>query len=204
MKRKILSTMTIMLAFALLVSACAAAPTVSTPQSQTSPKAQGHPTVTADELQQMKSLLQTEMAQASQDVKGILETATTRLDSLINDIASGKAVSDTDINTAFAYAHYALAKHYLGMATTSLEDSNYDLVGFDLNAAAGHVQEGLVWNGYTLTATDMATIQRAQQTASQLSVNTPANDPAIGAAQTDLESLSILIHQLGVELGAEQ
>jgi hypothetical protein len=205
MKRKIFSAVTALSALVLFTSACAtpSVQPVSRELKQIEKEVDHQTTVTLDELHKITDEIKSAAAQADGDVKSALESAASRLDSLISDLEAGKKVAQQDVSNAFAFAHYALAKHYVVMARASLNDSNYELVGYDLGAAASHIQEGMAWTGHTPTPTDAATLQQAKTIAGQLNVNTRDSDAVVTTAKSDLDVLTILLQKLGTYLDVQ-
>lgn len=157
----------------------------------------------ADDLRRADTFLKTETEQADEGVKATLTAASDRIEALIATLESDGSVATKDLETAFAHTHYALARHYVSLATKMLDENNYELAGRDLSTAAYHTEEGLIWAGHRPVDADAEVIQQVYSVAGRLEDSREEEVPAEDT-QNALDSLNTLIGELGGYIGIEE
>ncbi len=107
---------------------------------------EGDKKATAKEIRKAVVFMKLEESRATAEGKEALSTSIDELNKLADDIEKGAAVSDKDLDHAFARAHQALTKHHLSKAKEEYgKDSKK--AGYELKAAANHLEYAVKWSG---------------------------------------------------------
>ncbi|MCA9944259.1 MAG: hypothetical protein KC449_12305 [Anaerolineales bacterium] len=154
-------------------------------------------TTAAVELQQAIDFLNQEASTARDPEK--LQTAVAQLQTLADKLNNGEDVTSTELDSAFAQTHYALALNYYDKAIENLSNEEQSQTAYDLEGAAYHLEMGLVWNGQS-PSDDMVTLIGE--------IHTVAADIISGSNvtpdQNALDALGQQIQQLGEAVTGNQ
>ena len=154
-------------------------------------------TTAAAELQQAIDFLNQEAGTAKDPEK--LQTAVAQLQTLADKLNNGEDVTSTELDSAFAQTHYALALNYCDNAIENLSNEEQSQTAYDLEGAAYHLEMGLVWNGQS-PSDDMVTLIGE--------IHTVAADIISGSNvtpdQNALDALGQQIQQLGEAVTGNQ
>ncbi len=101
---------------------------------------------TADEIRKAAAFMKLQESRATNSGKKSLAASIAELQKLADDIDKGAAVSEKDIDLAFARAHNALTKHYVSKAKEEYKEDS-GMAGHDLKAATTNLELAVKWSG---------------------------------------------------------
>jgi hypothetical protein len=125
----------------------------------------------AAEIRKGEAFLKLEAGRATEEGKKLMEESGHDLAKLAEDVEHGTITSVKRLDEAFARAHQALAHHHHLKAKeswTNKAEQAAHKVGQDLQAAAEHFDQGLVWTGHKAEAAGAKAIKDARLLAGKL------------------------------------
>ena len=108
---------------------------------------QGDKESAVKEIQKATAFLKLQEGRATAEGKKTLVISIAELKRLSENIEKGVAVSDEDLDKAFARAHLALTKHYLSKTMEQNAKEDAKKAGYDLKAAADNLEYAVKWTG---------------------------------------------------------
>jgi hypothetical protein len=101
----------------------------------------------AAEIRKATAFLRLESVRAEGDSRSALDDAARKLEILSRDVESGTATDAAMLDHAFRNAQAALAKSHYRAASEEWAKNEYKESGYELKAAARHLEDGADWAG---------------------------------------------------------
>ena len=109
-------------------------------------------------------------AEASRSVDELvypLENVSDRLELIAENVQSSE-LRGSDLDDAFARAHWLLAQHYLELSAQARDDGSSRTAGWYLWATAHHMERTVLWSDARMTKAQVRSLDRLRDLADQL------------------------------------
>lgn len=120
------------------------------------------------EIRKGAASLRREAARATAEGKKLLMASAHELEKLAGGMPRRAGTAGKTLEHAFARAHHALARHYHQKATEFWARNEAQQAGHELEAAALHLEQGLVWVGQEAQAGRVAVMKAMRLLAEKL------------------------------------
>ena len=137
--------------------------------------------------------LRAEQARADAALVGPLEEVIARLESIAENIET-RDVSGSDLDAAFARAHWLLAQHYLVLSEAAKTSGDSRNTGSYLWATAHHLERCVLWSDARLTRRQLASLEKLRDIAGQLQ---DTNDPATVYKSRPVANAKTTLREIG-------
>lgn len=125
------------------------------------------------DLEASSGFFRAELARTDAALVNPMKEVIVRLETIAENIESPK-VSGSDLDAAFARAHWLLAQHYLVMSETARNAADPRNTGNYLWATAHHLERSVLWSDARLTQRQLASLDTLRAMAGRLK---DTNDP---------------------------
>jgi len=156
------------------------------------------PATAALELRKGAAYMKIEASRAVGAARPALNAAVRELEQLASALAAGQTVTPSELSTAFARAHQALAEHHYLKAAQFRSEGQPEKVWHDLQAATVHLESALAWAGDKITASEEAATDRARRLGERAKHGADWTEDEVGRA---IDALGVEIEKLGMQLG---
>ena len=122
----------------------------------------------AQEIRKGTAFLRLEAHHASGEIKSALLASVKEIDQLAKQVKQGQVQNVKLLDDAFAQGHLAATRFYDAKAQQAMSEDQFVKIGYDLKAAAHHLEAGATWLGQE-QATDLkAALKDSRLVAEQL------------------------------------
>ena len=140
--------------------------------------------------------LRAELARADAALVVPLEEVIIRLESIAENIET-REVSGSDLDAAFARAHWLLAQHYLVLSETARNSGDPRNTANYLWATAHHLERCVMWSNTRLTRRQLASLEKLRDIAGQLR---DTDNPATVYKSRPIASAKKTLREIGEHL----
>lgn len=132
----------------------------------------------AESVRNVASFLHIAAGNATKLAKERLKHSADELDQLSRRISDESVRSIKVLESAFARAHYAMARHHVLKATEALDKKQFKLAGGYLGSATDHFQRAAAWSNRPLKPESVAVIKANKSLVSRLLAGKSPTDEA--------------------------
>ena len=111
--------------------------------------------------------IRAEASRSIDDLSMPLENVADRLDAISESIDSSE-IKGSDLDAAFARAHWLLAQHYLELAQRARDDGDSRKAGSYLWATAHHMERTVLWSDARMSRAQVASLDQLRDLADRL------------------------------------
>lgn len=122
----------------------------------------------AREIHKGTAFLKLEVPRASGEIKSALLASVRRLDQLAQEVKQGKVTQIKVLENTFAEAHFTAVRFYDAKAQQATSERKFVKTGYDLKAAAHHLEMGAAWIGREKATGLQAALKDTRLVAEQL------------------------------------
>jgi hypothetical protein len=121
----------------------------------------------SNDLALSAGFIRAEASRSAVDLNYPLENIADRLDEIAENIQSTQ-ISGSDLDAAFARAHWLLAQHYLELSVLARDSDNGRNAGSYLWATAHHMERTVLWSDARMTRSQIRSLDRLRDVADRL------------------------------------
>ena len=148
------------------------------------------------DLEASAGFLRTELARADETLVKPLKEVIRRIEMIAENIET-PSVSGSDLDAAFARAHWLLAQHYLLLSEAARDSGDSRSTGNYLWATAHHLERCVLWSDARLTRRQLTSLEKLRDMAGRLRYT---DDPASVYKSRPLASARKTLREIGEHL----
>lgn len=154
----------------------------------------------AGEIYKGISFLKIEEAAAAGPTKERLHHYINSLEDLAIEVSKGQVTAAENLDKVFAQAHYALTQHHQLQASAAMARDELKEAGFELRAAAHHLEQTLTRSGHKIEGDSAAQIKSLNELADKLVAGDKVDAKEVNQA---IEKVNQELEGLGKEISIE-
>lgn len=151
----------------------------------------------AKDIRKAIAFIHLDEARATGSTKASLQAVTEDLAGLATTVENNQVTSASELDNAFVRAHQALATYHQTRAVEALTNQNSTEVGYELQAAADHLEQALRRSGHGTDSTSLSMIGDLRTLADQLIAG---QSPDMTKMSQTLQSFGTTLEQLGQDI----
>jgi len=144
----------------------------------------------AEDFHKASVYLRLQAGRAMEEGQEILLDSIRELDELAAKIEKGTAISVAELDQAFSRAHQSLAQQHYLKAVKTKTVKGIDKIGYDLKAAAYHLERAIIWRGNNIDSDVKKNIETACLIAEQL----------VNEKETNTREVNDILDAIGKEI----